>query len=65
MKTITIKSVEDTRYMVKLLQSEHSGLYYLEHGKTADEAPTMSEGIKDYKTASYAFDVTLLEYQGQ
>lgn len=67
MKTEKIKSIYTKRYSIVMHQSSHSGLYYLEYGKSNDdeETSTMSEGIKDLNTALHAFDAKRVEFEGQ
>ncbi len=59
----TIKSVETTRYDIKLVQTR-SGMYYVAYHKPDMEEPQSTEGMRDLNTALHVFETILQELQG-
>jgi len=60
----TIKSIETTRYDIKLFQTR-SGMYYVAYNKPDLEEPVSTDGMKDFNTAMHVFEVILQRLEGQ
>lgn len=66
MKVKTIKSVENNRFELKLVQSNSSGLYYVasQVKQEDDNNHQITEGMQDFKIASFVFDEYLVRLEG-
>ena len=62
MNNVTIKAIITPRFEVSLIRTP-SDLYIVESRNA--EGVHMSSPIQDFKTASYMFDLTLDEVEGQ
>lgn len=62
-KAKLIKSVSTKRYILELIEN-YDGLYYIFYDKKQVKLARISEGIKDFNTATHLFDLKLQEFEG-
>jgi hypothetical protein len=58
-----VKSVGNRRFDIDLLQVD-SGKFYIRYTNSETGASDFSEAINDYGTATYMFDLKLMELEG-